>query len=74
MNHKRLSVSTICCILTHSSFTPNIFHIDRFHDAPSDTIVSTLSPDCSVRIIHSIIILCKIDALVLPTPKKQAKH
>jgi len=57
----------------HSSVTPNMFHIDLFHDAPSDTTASILSPDCSVRIMHSIIILCKIDALVLPTLKKQAK-
>jgi len=47
--------------------------MDRFHDAPSDTTASIFTPNYSVKIIHSIIILCKIDALVLPRLKKQVK-
>lgn len=69
-NQRRRSESMMCGTLTSSSVTPNLSHIERFQDAPSDATASTLKPDFSMRMMHSITSWYKIAPDALPKLRK----
>lgn len=69
-NHRRRSGSMMYETLTSSSVTPNLSHIERFQDAPSDATPSTLKPDFSVKMMHSIISWYKTTPDELPQLRK----